>query len=498
MGGRGGGRGRGKNKENEDESRTDEELSVVEKDLCNMGFSKADLEVKGDTGENLLAPDVAKPGSSKEGIRYSKEKWSDIVEEEQAKSGFPLKQIVVEDQSAQGDRSIGEKPSHSEFPPLQLGVKSGQIGDGSLQNLINTVTGGADPVTLPPPKRDWVSVVQGNRDVSNGWKLKYDPPEKGVVKITAAERAEVEQVWEKALVGYVLEGKPRYMEMNNFARRRWRDYQVTRVTMLHEGIYLYEFQTKEMKQAVLEKKWFYNDRPLILRPWSANLNLKEIDVKKVPVWVQFTNMPLDLWSSSIVQKMASCIGTPLASDKLTANRDRLSFARVLIDVEIKDSLPRSIPVEMDDGSIYRQPIYFEWRPERWVKCKKYGHGSAVCNSPPITYWQTKPIQPQRDNPPAEKVEKSVVEKRQEASSSSSVMAEPVRVEVTGKKKKETAEKVQEGSNGETLTGEITHIPSAEAMVGQGLNIQDVAITGRVGSKGEIKEGVDYGPKTPNG
>lgn len=84
-----------------------------------------------------------------------------------------------------------------------------------MNNLIAMVTKGVDPATLPPPRRPWNMVVQGNRDTSNGWKLKFVQPEKDRVRITKAEQEEVKAVWENALVGYILDGKPRFSEMVN-------------------------------------------------------------------------------------------------------------------------------------------------------------------------------------------------------------------------------------------------------------------------------------------
>lgn len=78
---------------------------------------------------------------------------------------------------------------------------------------------------------------------------------------------------------------------------------------------------------------------------------------------------------------------------MTANRDILGFARVLIDIEITDQLPRVIPVESDEGMIY-QPVHYEWRPEKCLKCGKYGHSAMVCGGPPVNVWVAKPNQSQ--------------------------------------------------------------------------------------------------------
>lgn len=68
------------------------------------------------------------------------------------------------------------------------------------------------------------------------------------------------------------------------------------------------------------------------------MNLQKLEVEKVPVWVKFPEFPLEYWTPKALGKVASYIGVPLATDRLTACRDRLAFARVLIDVKISMSL----------------------------------------------------------------------------------------------------------------------------------------------------------------
>lgn len=216
------------------------------------------------------------------------------------------------------------------------------------------------------------------------------------MRITRVEKAKAAKTWENALIGYVMDGKPRFMEMTNYVRRRWNHIQTPKVTMLQEGVFLFDFPSKEKQMEVLEKRWFYNERPLILRPWTPNLNLNDLSIKKVPVWIQLTKLPLDLWGPEIIEKLASYIGTPIATDKLTANRDRLAYARILVDVEIKAQQPRSIPVHSEEG-VYYQPVHYEWRPEHCTKCGRYGHGQSVCDGP-TTMWNPKPNQPKLNQP----------------------------------------------------------------------------------------------------
>lgn len=79
---------------------------------------------------------------------------------------------------------------------------------------------------------------------------------------------------------------------------------------------------------VLERRWTFYGLPMVLRPWSDSMNLDKLDVTRVPVWIRLPNLPLKLWSPEVLEKIASYIGRLVATDRLTATKLRLEYARV--------------------------------------------------------------------------------------------------------------------------------------------------------------------------
>ncbi|KAK4731955.1 hypothetical protein R3W88_024943 [Solanum pinnatisectum] len=66
--------------------------------------------------------------------------------------------------------------------------------------------------------------------------------------------------------------------------------------------------------------------------------------------------------------MRFAIGIPLVTDGFTAKVEKISYARVLIEVDISKVLPDTIVVETPSGP-WNQPIEYEWRPKF---CNNYG------------------------------------------------------------------------------------------------------------------------------
>ncbi|GKV49683.1 hypothetical protein SLEP1_g56421 [Rubroshorea leprosula] len=151
--------------------------------------------------------------------------------------------------------------------------------------------------------------------------LQSNPRDTGLDEATAIESRKEAVVWENALVGYVLGCKPHFKDMANYANKRWKEFQVPKVFSLRNGVFLFDFADGEAKQAVLEKRWTFQDHPLILKQWTLDFDPNNQDVSKIPVWIQFPDLHLSLWNPESLGKMANYLGVPIATDALTAKRN---------------------------------------------------------------------------------------------------------------------------------------------------------------------------------
>ncbi|XP_019264641.1 PREDICTED: uncharacterized protein LOC109242243 [Nicotiana attenuata] len=71
--------------------------------------------------------------------------------------------------------------------------------------------------------------------------------------------------------------------------------------------------------------------------------------------------------------MASTLVNPLFADQCTTKQTRVSYARILIEVNVTKKLPTEITVKDPSGRHFQQPIEFEWKPEFCAECLKIGH-----------------------------------------------------------------------------------------------------------------------------
>lgn len=77
--------------------------------------------------------------------------------------------------------------------------------------------------------------------------------------------------------------------------------------------------------------------------------------------------------------MGSTLGVPVCADECTSRQLRVSFARILVEIDITKPLPSCLSVDDPSGKILEQQVVYEWTPLfaslviRWV-CSKQSTG----------------------------------------------------------------------------------------------------------------------------
>lgn len=72
------------------------------------------------------------------------------------------------------------------------------------------------------------------------------------------------------------------------------------------------------------------------------------------------------------------VGNPLKADKATTMKERMTYARVLVEVPINMAFPDTVMFENEYGQIVEQEVEFEWKLILCTKCKNYGHELKEC------------------------------------------------------------------------------------------------------------------------
>ncbi|XP_070022922.1 uncharacterized protein [Nicotiana sylvestris] len=118
----------------------------------------------------------------------------------------------------------------------------------------------------------------------------------------------------------------------------------------------------------------FNNRPMILKQWKADFNISRKTNRIVPTWVILPGLPIQYWATENLGRIASYLGKPVCTNKLTAQGDRILYARVPVDIDISQPFLEHILIEDKKGGFKEQKLEYEWKPPSYCQdCLQIGH-----------------------------------------------------------------------------------------------------------------------------
>ncbi|XP_062075535.1 uncharacterized protein LOC133779610 [Humulus lupulus] len=210
-----------------------------------------------------------------------------------------------------------------------------------------------------------------------------------------AEELDIEEIeveasfWKSALICVVVGANPPLSVFEGLINRIWGKIGVERVARMNTGFTMVKFKDEATRDLVLESGVIHFDKkPVVLRPWTIDIDsLKSI--KSVPVWIRLPDLGLQYWGVNCLSALVSTIGKPIMIDKITKERLMIKFARVLVDMEISETLPQYISYINERGQAMEQLIDFKWLPRKCSQCKKLGHTATSCKFETGAVWRKK-------------------------------------------------------------------------------------------------------------
>lgn len=103
-------------------------------------------------------------------------------------------------------------------------------------------------------------------------------------------------------------------------------------------------------------------------------------LSKIPIWVQFSNIPLKFWNEEGLSHIASAVGIPLYANSLTEDGKRLSYARICVEVTVDSVLRDHVNVLYSNGNSATINVHYPWKPLSCTKCLIFGHSDSQCKN----------------------------------------------------------------------------------------------------------------------
>ncbi|XP_017642485.1 uncharacterized protein LOC108483539 [Gossypium arboreum] len=182
------------------------------------------------------------------------------------------------------------------------------------------------------------------------------------------------QQWKYSLVGQSIGNDPNFGATQKIINTLWYKYGEISVHLAGNSLYIFQFSSSVACGWVLEHgPWHIQNKPLILRLWESNLKKLEFSLDYMAACIHLSGVPLELYTRLGLSYIASAIGNPLYMDRITADRMRLSYAKLCIEVSTTVVIPRFVNVELLDGSIVSIVVSVPWLPTHCTDCYSFDY-----------------------------------------------------------------------------------------------------------------------------
>lgn len=84
------------------------------------------------------------------------------------------------------------------------------------------------------------------------------------------------------------------------------------------------------------------NKPFIVKAWEVDFDMEKEFLKVLPLWVQLPGLPLSCWGIDSLSRIGSVLGTPMYADSCTSQQTRISYARLLVEVDVIRPTVRSV------------------------------------------------------------------------------------------------------------------------------------------------------------
>ncbi|KAL2250145.1 UNVERIFIED_CONTAM: hypothetical protein Sindi_2488200, partial [Sesamum indicum] len=149
--------------------------------------------------------------------------------------------------------------------------------------------------------------------------------------------------WNSTAIGYFLGKRPYFHHLKDYVKSIWP--LLIDVTVTSNGFFFFRFKTTVAMEEIIEGgPWLFQGQPIVLQKWEPGMVMRKLKHTQVPMWVQFQNLPMELWTNEGLSMVASGIGRPLYQDAITRACTRLNFARVCVMLDVIMKLPKHLVV----------------------------------------------------------------------------------------------------------------------------------------------------------
>jgi len=227
----------------------------------------------------------------------------------------------------------------------------------------------------------WVGLFKGNLN-AKGRKLGFVAPllnnGKKLAQLEENEESLGAENWKHTIIFYAIGVTPTFTAVQRYFSSNWNNIAKPDIFLHDDGYFVVRLQSRDdFDNIVYTGPHMFYGKPTVIKPWTSDFNFNKEVLRVVPIWVKFPNLPLNWWSDNSLSRIASVLGVPICADECTSRQLRVSFARVLVEIDVTKPLVKNISIRDAKGDTIEQVVRYEWVPHFCKKCNKVGHNCEL-------------------------------------------------------------------------------------------------------------------------
>lgn len=180
-----------------------------------------------------------------------------------------------------------------------------QVEDKMVQKSVSSNSGvdprvsdvGKEPRISASSYSSWKNVVNPVKEVQH-LKLKFIPPtmlhDRVSVSPPATLGVEGAERWQRCMVGYFLDKKLSFKAVESIASKIWGPLRLQEVLSNDKGFFFFMFKSREDFLRIIDLgPWHFGGKLLLLKKWEPGMVFEKEQLSKIPIWVQFYNIPFE-------------------------------------------------------------------------------------------------------------------------------------------------------------------------------------------------------------
>ncbi|XP_030930591.1 uncharacterized protein LOC115956313 [Quercus lobata] len=149
----------------------------------------------------------------------------------------------------------------------------------------------------------------------------------------------------------------------------WRPTGTTHLIDLGYGYFIMCFDVlKDYQHALMDGPWFVGDNYLHVQAWEADFHPQTAKISTTAIWIRLEQLPIEYYHPEFLKHVGKKLGKLLKVDAITSAAIRGRFARVCVQINIANPLPKRVKI----GSFW-QDIVYENLPMLCYNCGRIGH-----------------------------------------------------------------------------------------------------------------------------